>query len=412
MERNIMGELNMYRQAGMTPNFSDIARRYGMDRHTVAKYWRRGEDVEDLRRCKASAFDQVREVIEQKAAMPGATKKAVHEYLLHRRPDLALPKYNAFSAYCDSRGIAFGSRADPEPHPRFETPPGRQLQFDWKEDLTMVDANGEVFEFNVFSATLSASRMHRFIYSRTRTEEDTLLCLTATFTRFGGVTDECLTDNMSSLVTISRGKRRVHAKTLRYAREAGFDLQFCRSRTPQTKGKDESANRFLNRLSVYEGDFIGEEGLIEAIANIEARSNEEPCETTGLPPAVLFMREKEFLRPIGNLALLEEMVGKVTRCTVPDTMLVRACGREWSVPRRCIGRKAKVTSMPSGQVVIEVEGEVVAVHDALAEPMRKFNYDPGHYMQAISGKRRFADCDIEQAARANLELLDGMGGRW
>lgn len=27
----------MYRQAGTTPNFTDIARRYGMNRHTVAK---------------------------------------------------------------------------------------------------------------------------------------------------------------------------------------------------------------------------------------------------------------------------------------------------------------------------------------------------------------------------------------
>lgn len=35
MERNVMGELNMYRGAGAKPNFSDIARRHGMDRHTV-----------------------------------------------------------------------------------------------------------------------------------------------------------------------------------------------------------------------------------------------------------------------------------------------------------------------------------------------------------------------------------------
>ena len=40
MERNVMGELNMHRAAGTKPNFSDIARRHGLDRHTVAKYWR------------------------------------------------------------------------------------------------------------------------------------------------------------------------------------------------------------------------------------------------------------------------------------------------------------------------------------------------------------------------------------
>ena len=44
MERSVMGELNMYRGAGAKPNFSDIARRHGMDRHTVARYWSEGAD--------------------------------------------------------------------------------------------------------------------------------------------------------------------------------------------------------------------------------------------------------------------------------------------------------------------------------------------------------------------------------
>lgn len=43
MERNVMGELNVYRGSGAKPNFSEIARRHGMDRHTVAKYWREGQ---------------------------------------------------------------------------------------------------------------------------------------------------------------------------------------------------------------------------------------------------------------------------------------------------------------------------------------------------------------------------------
>lgn len=47
MERNVMGELNMYRQAGAKPNFSEVARRHGMDRKTVAKYWRLGEAPAD-----------------------------------------------------------------------------------------------------------------------------------------------------------------------------------------------------------------------------------------------------------------------------------------------------------------------------------------------------------------------------
>lgn len=40
VERSIIGELNMYKEAGIKPNFSDIVRRYGRDRHTVSACWK------------------------------------------------------------------------------------------------------------------------------------------------------------------------------------------------------------------------------------------------------------------------------------------------------------------------------------------------------------------------------------
>ena len=36
-EKNLIGELDMYREAGIKPNFSDIAKRYGKDRGSVEK---------------------------------------------------------------------------------------------------------------------------------------------------------------------------------------------------------------------------------------------------------------------------------------------------------------------------------------------------------------------------------------
>ena len=170
----------------------------------------------------------------------------------------------------------------------------------------------------------------------------------------------------------------------------------------------ESSNRFLSRLAVYEGDFRGEEGLAAAIARIEARCNTEPSASTGVPPAVLFMREKEELRKVGNMGLLESMVADVSVQAVPPTMLVRCRGREFSVPRRCIGRRVKVLAMPSGQVRVEMAGETVAVHD-LSAPGGPVVYDPAHYAEALAAKARYADADIEAAARANLELLGRLG---
>ena len=410
-EKNLIGELDMYREAGIKPNFSDIAKRYGKDRHTVASYWRaEGGRPHDGRGDRAGSFDAHIEEVAAKAQLPGVTKKGIHEWLLHRYPGEDLAGYNAFTQFMRKNGIAVGASGGPEPHPRFETPPGLQLQFDWKEGMRLVDSEGEVFEFSVFTATLGYSRKHRFIPVRSRTLDDLLSCLLATFTRLGGVPEECITDNMSCLVTVSGRRRTRQERAWRFAREAGFELRLCAPRSPQTKGKDESANRFLNRLLAYGGEFTGWGGLAEAVARVEAQANSEPNRTTGLPPDALFMREKESLRPIGNLRLLESMVGDVSVQTVPPTMLVRAAGREWSVPRRCIGRRVSVIAMPGGQVVVRMAGEEVAVHDAASGPSRPINYDPDHYGQALEGKRGLADADIAEAARANLALLDSLGG--
>lgn len=408
MERSIMGEPNATRDLGLRPNFSEVARRYGMDRHTVAKYWRCGGELPDGRRARESAFEAYSGTIEEKASIPGVTKRAIYEFLVDRHPDAGLPGYSAFTEYCRRRGLAVGARGQ-EPHPRFETPPGRQMQFDWKEGLRMVDRNGEVFEFNVFTATLGYSRLHRFRYSATVGTDDLLACLLDVLESIGGVPEECLTDNMSAAVSVSASGRKRSERVARFAKEAGFDLQFCAVRTPETKGKDESANRFVNRLMAYDRGFEGLDGLLGAIARIEARSNSEPCQGTGVPPAALFLREKELLRPIGNLRLLKEMVGSVSVQTVPPTMLVRAAGRQRSVPRACIGKRATVTAMPGGQIRVTVGGELVAVHRA-SDGAPMVNYTEGHYMEAIAGKRRLADADIRAAAAENLRMLEGAGG--
>ena len=250
-----MGEFDMYRQAGTTPNFTDIARRYGMNRHTVAKYWKAGGQVEDARRCRPSGLDRHREVIEAKAQLPGATKRGIYEYLIDRcYAGEEPPAYNTLTKWMRRNGIECGRPPEgPEPHPRFETAPGEQMQFDWKESLRMADAEGEVFEFNVFSATLGYSRLHRFVYSRTRTEDDVMACLLAVMAANGGTARTLVTDNMSSIVSSSASGRRVSARFARFAAAAGFELELARPRSPQTKGKVESSNRFLSRLAVYWG---------------------------------------------------------------------------------------------------------------------------------------------------------------
>lgn len=414
MDGNLIGELNIMKEAGIKPNFSEVARRYGVDRHTVSKYWNGGgEQPADGRSGRESCFDGLRAEIEGRAQLPGVTAKGIHEWLLdrHASDERKLAGYNAFTHWLRTRGVEVGVPGEVEAHPRFETAPGEQLQFDWKEDLLMHGRDGTEYAFNVFSATLGYSRLHVFVRTPARTRDDLLRCLFLTIALLGGVCRLWLTDNMSAIATIGGdGSRRRDPRVARFAREAGFELVLCRVRTPQTKGKDESANRFLSRLRAYEGDFDGWDELDGIIARIQRRSNEEPNETTGLPPQLLFARgEKDALAPVGNLGLLESMLGDVTRQRVPSTMLVRAAGREWSVPRRCIGREVRCVLQPGGRLSVFDGDDLVASHDTTV-PAKPVNYDPAHYAEAMSDKRwGGADADIEEAARRNLELLDGLG---
>lgn len=61
METDLIGEMDMLREMGVRPNFSEMARRYGMDRHTVAKYWKEGAEMEDGRSARRSGFDRCRD---------------------------------------------------------------------------------------------------------------------------------------------------------------------------------------------------------------------------------------------------------------------------------------------------------------------------------------------------------------
>lgn len=127
-----------------------------------------------------------------------------------------------------------------------------------------------------------------------------------------------------------------------------------------------------------------------------------------MPPAALFMKEKDLLKPVPSASEAMSMLGEVSRQKVPSTMLVRYAGREWSVPRRCIGRSVRLVGMPGGQLRIYLGGDLVAMHDTAASQQR-INYKEEHYIEALEGKRWAEDRDIEEAARRNLELLGNLG---
>ena len=69
--------------------------------------------------------------------------------------------------------------------------------------------------------------------------------------------------------------------------------KLCKVRSPQTKGTDENANKFLNWLKAYDDELESEMELIDIIENvITSQANTQINSRTKLPPLTFFEKKK------------------------------------------------------------------------------------------------------------------------
>lgn len=213
------------------PNYSELSRIYKIDRRTIEKY-KDGYSKNKETKNRKSKLEPLKDEIKEKLELPGATITGVYQYF---NKDEKLCTYSNFYKFVKKFELKPKKKA--KANLRFETDLGQQLQFDWKEDIKMISKHGELFEFNIFSATLGASRLHVFLYSKFKTRIDVQRCLVETFEYIGGVTKELLTDNMSSIVDTKTGK--FYQEFISFVKDMGTFAKHCKVRHPYTKGKDE-----------------------------------------------------------------------------------------------------------------------------------------------------------------------------
>ena len=268
---------------GIKPNFSELARMYGLDRRTVKKYYD-GYEGKPAHHNKSSKLDKHLELIKQKLSLKGVNVRAVYEYILDEvDPDIGT--YSNFNKYVKAKELK--PKKTQKGHPRYETAPGIQAQVDWKEDITIRNRYGENFTFQVFNYKLGYSRYPIFTYRLYKTRQDVIDCLIRSFKLTGGVPKEILFDNMSSVVTFNGGHATVSNAMKEFAKDFGFQIKRCKARHAYTKGKVEAANKFMDWLLPYEGEFETEEELIEILDKINLKVQQNICQQTCVPPVLL-----------------------------------------------------------------------------------------------------------------------------
>ena len=401
-EQNLIGKLLIMKTMNIKPNFSSLQREYGLDRHTIKKYWDAGGKTRKKRCKQESKYDPFIDEIKAIISKPGVNITSCYEYLKENVEGFS-GTYNGFKDFLRTRQIS--KEKNNIAHPRFETKPGHQLQVDWKESLKLHTKNGDEINFNVFSATLGYSRLHLFEYSETRTTEDFLRCMISVLKRMGGLPHHSLTDNMAAIVSVTNGKKNKHQIIKYFEKDLNMRIVLCKVRTPETKGKVESSNRFVNWLYAYDYEFDNKDELIQIIKKIEKRCNSKVNETTHVPPIVLFEKEKEYLLPIPNKMLLESYLETCVVRVVPSTMLVNYDGKGYSVNKEYINKKVKIYPVDN-KLYIYYNDDLIATHDISSSFI---NYRKEDYLGALADRNFFADdMSIEQRAKENLSLLSSI----
>jgi transposase len=393
--------LRMLKTMKIKPNYSELERKYGVSRQTISKY-DKGYKGKPKTRNKKSIFDKYEEEISEKLKIEGVTIKGVYVYFAN--------KYSDFGKESNFRKFVLKKKLKPKKikkvHPRFETDKGEQLQVDWKEDIQMTSKNGELLEFNILTTTLGYSRLHNFEYSKTRTREDLKRCLVNTFEYMNGVPKEILFDNMSTVVDIN--KRKVNSEFETFVKDMGSKVKLCKPHSPETKGKDESANRFIAWLLPYNEEFEDENELMEIIANIRDYVNLQKNQTTMIEPILLFNNEKEYLLPLPNKNVIDSYLKNRKKVTVSDDFLVYHKGNRYSVPPKYINQSV-VLEQIENKLYIYSNKNIIMMHDIVENENKQIKYNPDHYIEGLKASMKyFTEDEIIKKAEKNLELFENL----
>src|SRR5712692_1171809 len=216
-------------------SIQDIAITLGLARNTVRKYLRHPElsTMPHARPNRRSKLDPFKEQIKQWI-------KEDHCY----NCEAMLPRLLAMG-YSGSLSVlkAFVHPLRPParghyPVVRYETEPGKQVQFDWGE--FKYEQEGVPRKLYGFTAILCYSRM-RFVTFVKRCDTATMIrCLMEAFEYFGGLPKAALTDRMKSVLVEMEGTiPRWNTLFADFMASIGVAPRVCKAFTPQTKGKVE-----------------------------------------------------------------------------------------------------------------------------------------------------------------------------
>lgn len=395
-------------------NKSQIGRELGVDRRTVDKYIN-GFEKSKTRKCDnciTPYYNIIKDLLDPDNPQIFYYKSILWQYLVDNHDYsgsyvnfcLYLKTYEEFENYFKRRRPSNVNQVTV----RYETGMGKQAQLDWKEKIEFLLDNGELVTVNVFVLLLSYSRFRVYRLSISKTQDVLFNFLDGAFEIFGGVPQEIVTDNMSTVMDVARTENfggKVNAKFQQFADDYGFKVRPCIAGRPRTKAKVEAPMKILDEIRAYNGK-LDYDGLNKLVTRINNRVNTHVVKDTGIIPIMYFNKEKASLShlPVKNIRKPYQITTKPLN--VNPSSMINYGGNQYSVPTEYIG-KSLTAQAYDGYIHLYYNTTLVTVHRITEQ---KLNYHEKDYIEIARKSHSFKEEDIESRAKENLALLGGISG--
>ena len=246
---------------------------------------------------------------------------------------------------------------------------------------------------------LKFSRFSHIELSIHKRFDDVARGLINAFRHFGGVPEELLFDNMTTVANINAKPKKPTEAVNRLAGEFGFKVRLCRTRAAQTKGSVEARNKMIDWLRAYEGEFETLDDLTSIVESINQDMNIDINQETQMSPAALFYKEKEYLQPLPAKDIIDTYL-QPNKYKVSEESLIRYGDGKYSVDPKLIGEEVTVDILDN-KLYIYYNGKLSTMHQLNKKPI---NYNDNHYRKLMEGKVK--ETDMETIVTNNLEMMD------
>jgi transposase len=275
-----------------------------------------------------------------------------------------------------------------DPADRLVFTPGEQAQCDlWFPERPVQDT-GMIHP--VLTMTLCWSRDLEAIMIPTRQCGDILAGMNILLTRFDGLPGRLLWDNEAGIVH----QHRLIPQASAWAGGMGASVKLAKPRDPETKGRIERANGYLDSSFEPARTFTSIADFNQQLIDwLDEKANRRLVRATGARPVDLLDQERAAM---GRLPDLMPKAVITTRVRLARDYYVRVAGSDYSVDPSVIGRFVTVAA-DLNRVCVFCDGVLVGDHERCLKPHQTIT-DPAHVTTAARLR-----ADFQAAARRQAD---------